>query len=241
MGKVTRARRIGKGRYKAPSFRFKAITSYRSYDEQEKKDIVNGKVVDIINDPSRTSPLIVVQFDSKKYHLPAFEGAIVGHTLEAGVKAEIKPGNIIPLAKIPDGTVIYNIELQPGDGGKIVRAAGTSARVVIHEKDKVVIRFPSKKFKTISGLCRATVGVVAGTGRREKPIVKAGKKFYIMKARGKMWPVTAGVAMNVVDHRFGGKRRSTLKSVKKTVSRRAPPGRKVGSIAAKRTGKRRRK
>lgn len=240
MGKVSRSRRIGKGRYKAPSFRFKASIKYRSYDQQEKKSVVEGKVVDIINDPSRTSPLIVVQFGSEKYYLPAFEGAILGYRLETGIKAEIKPGNTLPLAKIPDGTIIHNIELQPGDGGKIVRSAGTSSRVISHEKDKVVIRLPSKKFKTISSLCRATVGVISGTGRREKPIVKAGKKHYMMKARGKMWPVTAGAAMNAVDHKFGGKRRSTQKKYK-TVSRGAPPGRKVGSIAARRTGKKRRR
>lgn len=242
MGKRSRVRRRGRGSiWTTPSFRYKAKVGYRSYDALEKEVVVQGRVADIINDPSRTAPVVIIEYNGKKAFLPAWDKAKVGDIVQSGVKAEIKPGNILPLTKIPDGTFVYNIELQPGDGGKVMRSAGASARVVTHEKNKVIIHFPNKKFKTLDGLCRATIGMAAGTGRREKPFIKAGKKYHAMKARGRLYPVTSAVAMNVVDHIFGGKRRSKQKGPIKPVSRRAPPGKKVGIIASKRTGRKKKK
>ena len=130
------------------------------------------------------------------------------------------------------------MELNPGDGGKVCRTAGSSAVVVSHDRNKTVIRLPSHKFRTLSSQCRATIGKVAGSGITEKPFVKAGTKSYAMAVRNKLYPRTSGVAMNPVDHPFGGK---TKPGKHKSVSRNAPPGRKVGSISPRRTGKKKTK
>jgi large subunit ribosomal protein L2 len=140
------------------------------------------------------------------------------------------------LNEIPDGTAIYNIEGIPGDGGKFVRASGTSARVMGKYKNNVVVLLPSKKRKEFHPACRATIGIVAGGGRTEKPLLKAGVAFHKMKAKNKKYPIMAGSAQNAVDHPFGNKRTSR-KSKARPVGRNAPPGRKVGMIAARRTGR----
>ena len=132
---------------------------------------------------------------------------------------------------------IYNIEMKPGDGGKLARAAGNAATIVSHGK-KTIVRLPSKAQKAFDNMCRATIGSVAGSGRGEKPIAKAGKNFYRNRARPKIWPKVRGVAMNAVDHPHGSGRKQTI-GINSTVSRNAPPGRKVGHIAAKRTGAKR--
>lgn len=243
MPKRLRQQRAGKGTptFRAPSFRYRYKSKYRIFDELEKKGKVEGKVVDLINDPARSAPLMLIKYKTgDKTFLPAPYGIKVGDVVEAGVNASIKTGNVLPLKNIPAGTQVYNIELVPGDGGKLVRASGSSARVVSHEEDKVIIRLPSKEFKELNSNCRATIGFVAGFGRKEKPIVKAGKNYYIKKARGKYWPRVSAVAMNVVSHPFGGKRRATQSSKKKIASRTAPPGKKVGTIAARRSGRKKR-
>ncbi len=237
MGKRPIVRRRGAGtKWTALGFRYKGDSSYLPYTDEEKKGYYSAKVEDIIHDPGRTAPLMVLKYKDKRILLPAPLGVSVGQEIQIGAKAEVKPGNILPLAKIPDGTIISNIELRPSDGGKLIRSAGTAARVVLHEGDEVIIQLPSKQFKRLSGLCRAMVGTIAGSGRHEKPFVKAGNKFKAMKARGKLYPRVSANAMNAVDHKFGGKRAKKPK----TVSRNAPPGRKIGSIAAKRTGRKKR-
>jgi large subunit ribosomal protein L2 len=134
------------------------------------------------------------------------------------------------------GTIIHNIESKVGDGGKHTRAAGSFSTVVAKTGTKVSVKMSSKKIKQFDIDCRATIGVVAGGGRKDKPILKAGKRHFIMKAKNKLYPQTSGVAMNAVDHPFGSGRGRHIGKAK-TVSRHAPPGRKVGSISPKRTGK----
>ena len=243
MPKRLRQQRAGKGTsvFRAPSFRYKYKVKYKAIDELEAQKYVEGKVVDIVHDSARSAPLMIIEYvNGKQAFLPAAYGVRVGDKVFAGAQAPIQAGNVLPLKSIPAGTEIYNIELKPGDGGKIVRAAGSFAKVVSHEEDKVIIRLPSKVFKTLNPNCRATIGVIAGFGRKEKPIVKAGKNYHIKRARGKYWPRVSAVAMNAISHPFGGKRRSTQKSKKKVAPRNAPPGKKVGSIAAKRTGRKKR-
>ena len=243
MPKRLRQQRAGKGTplFRVPSFKYRYKTKYRTFDDNERGSKIDGKVLDIVNDPARTSPIVVVEYATgEQAILPAPYGISVGDNIEEGVDAKINVGNVLPLKKIPAGTQVYNIEIVPGDGGKMVRASGSAARVVSHEEKKVVIKLPSKVFKHLNPDCRATIGLVAGFGRKEKPIVKAGKHHFMKKARGKYWPRVSGVAMNAVDHPFGGKRRSSQSSKKKTVSRNAPPGKKVGSIASKRTGRKKR-
>lgn len=240
MPKRKRQQRAGKGTsvFSAPSFKYKYTARYRAFDDLERNNKIEGKVIDLVNDVARSAPLMIIEYKTgEQAYLPAPCGIKVGESVESGSAAIIKNGNVLPLKNIPTGTQIYNIELAPGDGGKLVRTSGSSARVVSHETNGVVIKLPSKEMKQFSPSCRATIGLVAGFGRLEKPIVKAGKHYYMNKSRARYWPKVAGVAMNAISHPFGGKRRSTQKSKKKVAPRNAPPGRKVGSIAAKRTGR----
>jgi len=140
------------------------------------------------------------------------------------------------IKNIPTGTTVFNIEANPGDGGKFIRAAGTSATVHKKlDKNKMSLVMPNKNEIIISGDGRATIGVVAGAGRTYKPLMKAGKNFYKMKARNKLWPRTSAVKVNAVDHPFGSGRGKRIKS--KIAKRNAPPGAKVGHIRPRRTGR----
>ncbi|MFB6292307.1 MAG: 50S ribosomal protein L2 [Candidatus Nanohaloarchaea archaeon] len=220
--------------------RGKGSSNYRSNSHRGRGDVdhknaeMTGEVVDIVHDPSRTAPVAVVEFeDGEQRNVLAPENLSTGDEIEVGVSAEIEPGNVLPIGEIPEGVPIHNIETQPNDGGELVRASGTYAFVVTHERDGTRIRLPSKKFKKLDTRCRATIGKVAAGGRKEKPFVKAGNKFKAAKARGKKYPTVSAVAMNAVDHPFGG---SAKPGQPKTVSRHASPGSKVGSISARQTG-----
>jgi large subunit ribosomal protein L2 len=179
----------------------------------------------------------MVAFENgKKQFIVVPEGISVGENLSCGVSAEVKPGNTLPLAEIPEGIPICNIESKPNDGGQFARSSGVYATLVSRELSKVIVRMPSGVLKWFHPKCRATIGIVAGGGRIDKPFLKAGKKYHKMKARAAKYPRVSGVAMNVVDHPFGGGNRKHP-GKPTTVSRNAPPGRKVGHIAARRTGK----
>ncbi len=236
MGRRIQGQRRGRGTstFRAPSHRYKSDLSHK---KDESSDTVSGTVVDIEHDPARSAPVVAVEFEDGDQRLVlAPEGVAVGDTIQVGVSAEIKPGNTLPLAEIPEGVPVCNIERQPGDGGKFARASGTSAQIVTHDRRVTVVKLPSGQAKRLNPECRATIGVVAGGGRTEKPFVKAGKKHHKMKSRGTKWPRVRGVAMNAVDHPFGGGGRQHP-GQPKSVSRDAPPGRKVGDIASKRTGR----
>ena len=236
MGRRIQGQRRGRGTstFRAPSHRYKSDLSHK---KDESNDTVSGTIVDIEHDPARSAPVVAVEFDDGDQRLVlAPEGVAVGDTIQVGVSAEIKPGNTLPVAEIPEGVPVCNVERQPGDGGKFARASGTSAQIVTHDRRVTVVKLPSGQTKRLSPECRATVGVVAGGGRTEKPFVKAGKKYHKMKSRGAKWPRVRGVAMNAVDHPFGGGGRQHP-GQPKSVSRDAPPGRKVGDIASKRTGR----
>jgi large subunit ribosomal protein L2 len=199
--------------------------------------LLQGEVIDIEHDPSRSAPVARVAFEDGDERLVlAPEGVGVGDRIEVGISAAIEPGNTLPLAEIPEGVPVINVEAQPGDGGKYARASGVSADLVTHERDAAVVQLPSGEVKRLSPDCRATIGVVAGGGRTEKPFVKAGKKYHKMKSRGTKWPKVRGVAMNAVDHPFGGGGRQHP-GRPKSVSKNAPPGRKVGDISSRRTGR----
>jgi len=236
MGRRIQGQRRGRGTstFRAPSHRYKAELSHK---KAESDDTVSGTVVDIEHDPARSAPIVAVEYDDGEQRLVlAPEGVAVGDTIQTGVSAEIKPGNTLPLGEIPEGVPVCNVERQPGDGGKFARASGTSAQLLTHDSRVAVVKLPSGEVKRLNPQCRATIGVVAGGGRTEKPFVKAGKKHHKMKARGIKWPRVRGVAMNAVDHPFGGGGRQHP-GQPKSVSRDAPPGRKVGDIASKRTGR----
>lgn len=239
MGKNIISQHRGRGgpRYKAPSHRYIGKIIHRRFDELEKSSLVRGKVIDLIHDTGHSSPLALIQYESgEKVYMLAPEGISTNHLIESGTKATISLGNTLPLRNIPIRIPINNIEQNPGDGGKYIRAAGSSAIIVAKTENKITIQFPSKKLKDLDGNCRATIGILAASGKKDKPFVKAGKKHHTMKARNKLYPITSAVAMNAVDHPFGsGRGRHIGKS--KTPSRFAPPGAKVGLIRARRTGR----
>lgn len=241
MGKRLIIQRRGRGTptYRVASHRFKDKIEYRAYDAMERESSIKGKIVDIIHDPGRTAPIAQVKFENgEKRHILAPESIQIGDDIECGISASISFGNTLPLAEIPEGTPIYNIENRPGDGGKFVRSSGTYASLITHDANQSVVELPSGELKYLNPKCRASIGVVAGGGRKEKPFLKAGNRWHALKAKGKKSVTVRGVAMNAVDHPHGGGNRQHP-GKPTTVSRHAPPGRKVGSIAAKRTGKRR--
>ncbi len=237
MGKrlIQQARGKGGPTYRAPSHRYKGRVSHKTISMKES----TGTITDLIHCPGHSAPLARIEYDDGEFCLAiAPEGFKVGDFVSANT-AEIANGNIVPLKEIPEGTAIFNIETNPGDGGKLVRSSGTFARVVAHMGNNVIIQLPSKKQKTLNGLCRACIGIVSGGHRPDKPFLKAGNKYYKMKARNKLWPKVSGGAMNAVDHPFGNAR-SSRKSKAKPVPRNAPPGRKVGMLRPKRTGRKKR-
>lgn len=235
MGKRLIQQRRGrtKGRFKAPSHRYKGSVKY--IQDTGKHE---GIVEDIFHDPGRTAPLASIRLENnKKTLILASEGIEVGDKIKfTDNKYEAMAGNILPIGKIPEGISVYNIEITPGDGGRLVRAGGSNAIITSHDKEKTVIQLPSGKFKTLHSSCRATIGLLGGGGRKDKPFLKAGKKYIAFKTRGKQFPIVRGVAMNPVSHPHGGGSHQHV-GKPSTIKRGASPGRKVGSIAAKRTGR----
>ncbi len=231
MGKRIIVQARGKGshtyrvRKKAFRYRLKYPRSLRG----------DGEVVKLFNSAAHTAPLAKIKHSKGSFYIPAFKGMIEGQKINFE-KKEIKDGDILKLKDIPQKTRIYNIESRPGDGGVFIKTGGNSAVVNKIVGEKVFAVMPSKKEKSFNGNCRAIVGVIAGEGRLDKPVIKAGKKFHIKKAKSKLWPRTSAVKMNAIDHPFGSGRAKNPKS--KIAKRNAPPGRRVGLIRPRRTGKR---
>ncbi|MBW2971381.1 50S ribosomal protein L2 [Candidatus Woesearchaeota archaeon] len=235
MGRSLIQQRRGKGTstFRALSFRYKGKPAHRSPGDE----VAVGTIKDILHCPGHSSPLMEIRYEDKQNHLMlAPTGVKVGDTVECGEGAKLNIGNTMPIKNMPEGTIIHNIESQPGDGGKFVRSSGAGARIVARFKDRVVVELPSKKQKDFNPGCRATIGIVAGGGRKEKPFYKAGRKFHERKARRKYWPKVTGQAMNAVNHPFGGSR-SSRKGRPTIAPKHAPPGRKVGMLRPRRTGR----
>jgi len=204
---------------------------------KQQEGVINGQVKDIMHDPGRGSPMISVKLETgETYYSVVPEGVYEGQPTQIGSEASVEIGNVLPLGKIPEGTMVCNIELSPGDGGKMVRSSGAYATVVAHTPDGTILKLPSKRTKYVNDLCRATIGVISGAGRTEKPFLKAGSKFHLMKAKGHMYPRTRGIAMVAASHPYGSSKKGGRKVT--TVSRNAPPGQKVGLIAARSAGSR---
>jgi len=149
-----------------------------------------------------------------------------------------KVGDIAKLGDLKNGTEVFNIEHNPKDGGKFVRTGGNAATIVAKEGGIMKVMMPSKRTKKFNVNCRATIGRAAGDGRMDKPILKAGNKFYIMKSKSKLWPRVSAVKMNAIDHPFGSGRGKRMKSA--IAKRNASPGKKVGLIRPSRTGRKKR-
>lgn len=237
MGKRILVRRRGKGgiQWRAPS---KGKIAPAKYPLLLSDNIVKGQIIDIVHERGRSAPLFKVSVDGELCYLPAVSGLAVGSTITIGDLAPLNLGNVLPLSSIPEGTEICNIERRFGDGGKLVRAGGGSAILFSKTGNNAIIRFPSRKSFVINGNCRASIGRIAGGGRTEKPFLKAGTRHHAMQARSKVYPRVRGIAMAAVYHPFGGGRHQHPGKSTST-SRNAPPGRKVGLIAPRKTGRKR--
>lgn len=239
MGKRIRVQRRGRG-----GSNFRASTHNRVAPAQYpliggKKELfettIEGVIEDLVHDPGRGAPLALIRFENGKtcYNLVP-EGVHLGQKIYMGGKAPVEVGNILPIGKIPEGTLICNIERCLGDGGKIARSSGAYAMVVTHTAQGTIIKLPSGKTRYVDDYSRATVGVISAAGRTEKPFLKAGPKFHLMKAKGHKYPRTRGRAMIAAVHPYGSSKRSARKVT--TTSHGAPPGQKVGLIAARGAG-----
>ena len=173
---------------------------YRIIDWKRGKDDVRAKVAAIEYDPNRTCRIALLHYlDGTKAYILAPKGLEVGQHVESGQRADIKPGNALPLRYVPVGTVVHNVEMRPGQGGRIARSAGVSVQLVAKEGEFATLRMPSSEMRRIPIDCRATIGEV---GNAEHELVKIGK------AGRNRWkgvrPQSRGVAMNPVDHPLGG-------------------------------------
>ena len=244
MGKRIRVQRRGRGgsTYRASTHKRVAPAKYppSMTPKESFETAVNGVIESLVHDPGRGAPLAFVRFENgETCYTVTPEGVFEGQEISFGGKASADVGNIIPLGKIPEGTMVCNLELRPGDGGKMAKSSGAYATVVGHTPQGTMIRLPSGRTRYINNQCRATVGVVSGAGRTEKPFLKAGEKFHLMKAKGHKYPRTRGRAMVAAVHPYGSSKRSARKGT--TVSHGAPPGQKVGLIAARGAGQKKRR
>ena len=173
---------------------------YRIIDFKRNKDDVNAKVVAIEYDPNRSAYIALLQYvDGEKRYILAPVGLTVGAEVMSGENAEIKVGNALPLAKIPVGSIVHNVELHPGRGGQFARSAGISARLMAKEGNYATLKMPSGEMRMVLATCRATIGQVGNVDYSNTKVGKAGANRH----RG-VRPTVRGSAMNPVDHPHGG-------------------------------------
>src|SRR3954466_5188634 len=173
---------------------------YRQIDFKRLKDGVPAKVAAIEYDPNRSARIALLHYaDGAKAYILAPARLQVGATVESGPGADIKPGNALPLANIPTGTLVHNVELKPGRGGQMARSAGSGIQLVAKDEGQGVLRLPSGELRRVALTCRATIGQVGNSDHENVTVVKAGRSRW----KGKR-PTVRGSAMNPVDHPHGG-------------------------------------
>lgn len=173
---------------------------YRVIDFKRDKDGIKAKVATIEYDPNRTANIALLNYvDGEKRYILAPVGLSVGDIVESGESSDIKPGNALPLSNIPVGSLIHNIELKPGKGGQMVRAAGNAAQLMAKEGEYAQIRLPSGEVRMVRINCKATIGQIGNIEHENVKVGKAGRKRW-MGVR----PTVRGVVMNPVDHPHGG-------------------------------------
>ena len=245
MGKITRSQRKGAGPgFEAHTTHRIGAAKLRKLDFHERRGYIRGVVQEIAHDSGRGAPLAVVSFRHPYRHrriterFIAAEGMYSGQFVYCGKKADLSVGNIIPLGQMPEGCIISNVEAKQGDRGTMARTSGGYAIIISHNPDtgRTRLKLPSGQKKSVPSTCRAMVGIVSGGGRIEKPILKAGNAYWKFKGKRNCWPRVRGVAMNPVEHPHGGGNHQHI-GHPSTTSRHAPPGQKVGLIAARRTGR----
>jgi large subunit ribosomal protein L2 len=243
MGKRIRVQRRGRGgrNWRASTHKRVAPAKYPPIAPKETFEAaLTGTVDSLVHDPGRGAPLALVKFDNGlTFYTITPEGVFTGQQITYGGKATAEIGNIVPLGKIPEGTLVCGLELRPGDGGKMAKSSGAYATVVGHTPQGSMIRLPSGRTRYIDDYCLATIGVVSAAGRIEKPFLKAGEKFHLMKAKGHKYPRTSGRKMVPAVHPYGSSKRSARRCT--TTSHGAPPGQKVGLIAARGPGQKKKR
>ena len=188
-GRIT-VRHIGGGNRK----------KYRVIDFKRDKRGVNAEVKTLEYDPNRSAFIALVQYeDGEKRYIIAPDGLKVGDTVRAGSDADIKPGNALPLADIPVGTIIHNVELYPGKGAQLVRSAGNMAQLMAKENGYALLRLPSGELRNVSQLCYASIGTVSNLDHENVNRGKAGKTRHLG-----IRPTVRGSVMNPNDHPHGG-------------------------------------
>ena len=209
---------------------------YRVVDFRRNKDGVPGRVERIEYDPNRSARLALLHYvDGEKRYIIAPYRLRQGDRVETGPGADIKPGNAMPLHRIPLGTQIHNIELKLGKGGQIVRSAGTYAQLMAKEDRYALVKLPSGEVRMVLLKCKATVGQLGNVNHENVDLGKAGRKRW----QGRR-PSVRGVAMNPVAHPHGGGGHQHV-GRPSTVSANAPPGRKVGRLSPKKKRGKRKK
>ena len=236
MGRRPLVRRRGRGgmQFRAASTGKLMPAKYPRFALSEQHE---AEVFDIVHETGRDAPLTRVRFENGDYSLfPSVLGTRIGSKLQFGLNSQISSGNVISIQNIPDGTLVCNVEKHFGDGGSLVKSAGSYATVFSHGSEGVTLKLPSGKFATLNPQNRAMIGVLAGGGVEDRPFMRAGVAWRRMRSKGRKYPIVRGVAQAVYVHPHGGGRHQHV-GRSSTVSRNAPPGRKVGSIAARKTGR----
>ncbi|MEC9417017.1 MAG: 50S ribosomal protein L2 [Thermoproteota archaeon] len=236
MGKRPGVRRRGRGgmQFRAATTQKLKAAKYPSFSLDEER---KGEIIDLVHESGRDVPLSKVRFeDGSISFIPAPLGTRVGQRISFGLNSEIIDGNVISIQNIPDGTIVCNVEKQFGDGGSFIKTAGADATVFSHADDGVILKMPSGKFKKLNPKNRAMIGTLAGGGVEDRPFMRAGVKMMRFKSKGQKYPIVRGVAQAAYVHPHGGGRHQHV-GQSSTVSRDTPPGAKVGSIAAKKTGR----
>jgi large subunit ribosomal protein L2 len=178
---------------------------YRKIDFKRRKDGVPAKVASIEYDPNRSAYIALLHYiDGEKAYILAPQRLSVGMTVSSGENADIAPGNCLPLGRIPIGTIVHNVELEPGRGGQLARSAGTGIQLMARDAGMATLRLPSGEMRLVRDSCRGTVGTIGNSDHQNVKIGKAGRKRH-MGVR----PQTRGTAMNPVDHPHGGGEGST--------------------------------
>jgi large subunit ribosomal protein L2 len=173
---------------------------YRIIDWRREKDGVPAKVASIEYDPNRTARIALLHYkDGEKRYILAPVGVQVGDTLLSGESVDIRPGNCLPIRAIPEGTVIHNVESQPGSGGQMIRSAGSFGQLMAKEGEYAQIRMPSGEVRQVLQACRATIGQLSNIESNSVRVGKAGKSRWLG-----IRPTVRGLAMNPVDHPHGG-------------------------------------
>jgi len=246
MGKVIRPQRKGKGSVFTAHTRLRIGqgVAHHHLTFAEREGYIKGVVKDIMHESGRGAPLAKVQYKDaynyrkKNVFISACEGMYTGQFVYNGLKAGLAIGNVRPISELPEGTTICNIEAKVGDRGKMARASGEYGIIVSQDPDRGVtrVRLPSGSKKTLSNKCRAMIGLVAGGGRTDKPMLKAGRAWHKFRVKRHSWPTVSGIAMNPVDHPHGGGNQQHM-GKPGTCGRYVSAGAKTGQIAARRTGR----